>query len=88
MRPSLSIPGLVHGATMLVVGNLERSTRYYTDLLGFIILEQSPHLALLECGSLLLYLVTHSDPTPDKPTITLALTNTNQTTSVNLVLRV
>jgi hypothetical protein len=73
---------------MLVVADVGRSAAFYRDRLGFEVREQQPDLALLALGPMLLYLVTHSDPTPDKPGVTLACINDPQRTSVNLVFRV
>jgi catechol 2,3-dioxygenase-like lactoylglutathione lyase family enzyme len=73
---------------MLVVADVGRSAAFYRDRLGFEVREQQPDLALLALGPMLLYLVTHSDPTPDKPGVTLACTNGADRTGVNLVFRV
>lgn len=79
---------LVHTATMLVTNELDRSVAYYRDQFGFSIQYHEESIALLELGPMLLYLVTESPPTPDKPSVTLANTNTETRTSVNLVFRV
>jgi catechol 2,3-dioxygenase-like lactoylglutathione lyase family enzyme len=78
----------LHVATMLVVADLDRSVAFYRDRLGFAVREQHADLALFALGPMLLYLVTHSPPTPDKPGVTLTCTNANDRTAVNLVFRV
>jgi catechol 2,3-dioxygenase-like lactoylglutathione lyase family enzyme len=78
----------IHIATMLVVADLDRSAAFYRDRLGFEIREQQPGLILLASGEMLLYLIAHSEPTPDKPGVTLTGTNESDRTSVNLVFRV
>jgi catechol 2,3-dioxygenase-like lactoylglutathione lyase family enzyme len=78
----------IHIATMLAVTDLDRSVAFYCDRLGFEVREQDSGIALLAQGSTLLYLVPSSDPTPDKPNVTLTCTNTPERTSVNLVFRV
>jgi catechol 2,3-dioxygenase-like lactoylglutathione lyase family enzyme len=72
---------------MLVVADLDRSTVFYRDRLGFEVRELQPGLVLLESEAMLLYLITHSEPTPDKPGVTLTSTNASDRTSVNLVFR-
>lgn len=79
---------IVHIATMLVVSDIERSANFYTQKFGFTIKEQQDGIILLESGTMLLYLIPKSLPTTDKPTVTLALTNGPDTTSVNIVFRV
>ncbi|GEM_PF-653000 len=79
---------LVHTATMLVVTDITESVAFYRDKLGFAVREHEPHIALLAGGSMLLYLIPESPPTPDKPSVTLGKTNTAERTSVNLVFRV
>jgi uncharacterized protein len=71
-----------------VTHDLERSVAFYRDRLGFAIQYQEEGIALLEMGSMLLYLIIESPPTSDKPLITLSNTNTEARTSVNLVFRV
>jgi catechol 2,3-dioxygenase-like lactoylglutathione lyase family enzyme len=73
---------------MLAVANVGRSVAFYRDLLGFTVQNEQPGLALLALGPALLYLVPHSEPTPDKPGVTLTCTNTAERTSVILVFRV
>jgi catechol 2,3-dioxygenase-like lactoylglutathione lyase family enzyme len=75
-------------ATMLVVDDMDRSISFYRDQLGFGVREQQPHIALLELGHTLLYLITESPPTPDKPALTLSNLNTPTQSSVVLVFRV
>ncbi len=79
---------LVHTATMLVVANIGESVDFYRDKLGFDVREQDAQIALLAREPMLLYLVTESLPTPDKPSVTLGITNTRERTPVNLVFRV
>lgn len=79
---------LVHIVTMLVVDDMNESTTFYCDKFGFDVREQEIGIALLERGGMLLYLVTESEPTIDKPNIILANMNTKDRTSVNLVFRV
>lgn len=84
----LSENSFIHAATMLAVGDIERSVEFYRDKIGFKVLEQQADYALLKLEYMLLYFVTESPPTPDKPSTTLAVTNTSERTSVNLVFRV
>lgn len=79
---------LIHIATMLVVADIARATAFYRDKFGFEVRDQQDYIALLERGSMLLYLITQSEPTSDKPAITLTNLNTPERTSVNLVFRV
>jgi len=79
---------LIHVATMLAVADLERSVAFYRDRLDFAVREASPDLALLARGPMLLYLVTESPPTPDKPGVTLAPPPLPDQTPVNIVFRV
>ena len=58
---------LVSLATMLCVGDVERSTAWYRDKLGFEVLKQEPEIALLRVDSGLVYLFAESAPTEDKP---------------------
>ena len=78
----------VHVATMLAVTDLGLSTAFYRDLLGFTVREEQEGIVLLALGPMLLYLVSPSPPTPDKPGVTLACTNRPDQTGVNLVFRV
>ena len=73
---------------MLVVTDIGESVAFYRDKLGFDVREQEAHIALLARDSMLLYLIPESPPTPDKPSVTLGITNTREQTSVNLVFRV
>jgi len=79
---------LVHISTMLVVDNMAESVAFYRDKFGFEVHQHESYVALLEHNGMLLYFVTESDPTPDKPDITLANTNAKGKTSVNIVFRV
>ena len=87
MTNSLS-NSLVHIATILVVDNMNESVTFYRDKFGFNVRKQETGVALLERNVMLLYLITESEPTVDKPNITLANMNTKDKTSVNLVFRV
>lgn len=69
-------------AVMIVVRDLQVSVTFYTQKLGFTLHDQQVHIAALSCGSLRLYLFTHSPPTPDKPTITLTNLNGPDTAPV------
>ena len=55
-------------STMLCVRDVERSTAWYRDKLGFEVLSAEPDIALLRLESGLLYLFAESPPTDDKPT--------------------
>jgi len=79
---------LVHTSTMLVVADIGESVAFYQNKLGFDVREHDAHIALLARDSMLLYLIPESPPTPDKPSVTLGITNTSERTSVNLVFRV
>ena len=78
----------VHVATMLAVADLDRSIAFYRDRLGFDVREQQSDIALLGHGTMLLYLVTDSPPTPDKADVWLSPPAKGDRTSVNLVFRV
>jgi catechol 2,3-dioxygenase-like lactoylglutathione lyase family enzyme len=73
---------------MLAVADIPRSIQFYKDSFGFSVLIEEPYYALLSLGSLWLYVVTESPPTPDKPTVTLGTTGTNERTSANIVFHV
>jgi catechol 2,3-dioxygenase-like lactoylglutathione lyase family enzyme len=75
-------------APMLVVASIEPSVAFYRDKFGFSVLMADESIALLERDAFKLYLVTHSPPTPDKPTITLINRNECGQTPVNLVFNV
>lgn len=75
-------------AIMLAVADIPRSTRFYREKLGFSLLIEEPYYALLSLGSLWLYLVTESPPTPDKPGVTIAVTGSRERTAANLVFHV
>jgi catechol 2,3-dioxygenase-like lactoylglutathione lyase family enzyme len=79
---------VVHVATMLAVVDIERSVAFYRDRLGFEVEEHTPDLALLRHGTMLLYLVTDSPPTPDKPGVWLSPPSHESQTPINLVFRV
>lgn len=63
---------LVSLATMLCVSDVERSTCWYRDKLGFDVVTQEPDIALLRIDSGLVYLFAESEPTDDKPSVHLA----------------
>ena len=76
---------LVSLATMLCVSDVERSTAWYRDKLGFEVVKyEPPDIALLRIDSGLVYLFAESEPTEDKPSVHLA----PQPGSVILVLTV
>lgn len=75
---------LLGAATMIVVDDLGASVRFYRDKLGFEVVEEYETIVALSRGPMLLQLFTHSPPTPDKPKLTLANTNTADATSVVL----
>ncbi len=60
----------MHASTLFVC-LLHASAKRATQKLGFTLHDKQAHIAVVSCGSLRLYLFTHSLPTPDKPTITL-----------------
>ncbi len=58
---------------ILVVSDLARSRRWYTDVLGAqLYREYGGTSAVLQFGGAWLLLVTGGEPTPDKPDVTLA----------------
>jgi catechol 2,3-dioxygenase-like lactoylglutathione lyase family enzyme len=58
---------------ILVVSDLARSRRWYTDVLGAqLYREYGGTSAVLQFGGTWLLLVTGGEPTPDKPDVTLA----------------
>jgi catechol 2,3-dioxygenase-like lactoylglutathione lyase family enzyme len=73
-------------ATMLCVRDLDGSTAFYRDRLGFDLVHAEPHVALLRRGPGVLYLFTESPPTDDKPTVHLAPPVDRARPSVVLVL--
>jgi catechol 2,3-dioxygenase-like lactoylglutathione lyase family enzyme len=73
---------------MFAITDLDRSIAFYRDRLGFEVREEIPGLALLRHGPTLLYLVTDSPPTPDKPGVWLSPLAGGDRTPVNLVFRV
>src|SRR4029077_12512493 len=75
---------LILTATMLVVDDLAASVEFYRDKLGFEVVEEYETIVALSRGPMLLQLFTHSPPTPDKPSITLANLSTRDATSVVL----
>jgi catechol 2,3-dioxygenase-like lactoylglutathione lyase family enzyme len=58
---------LVSLATMLCVADVERSTAWYRDKLGFEVVNREPEIALLRIDSGFVYLFAESAPTEDKP---------------------
>lgn len=81
---------IVHVSTMLAVSDIRRSVAYYREKFGFAPRDEydMAHIALLERGNLLLYLVSESPPTADKPTVTLIAPDTPDRTPIALVFRV
>lgn len=58
---------------ILVVSDLERSRRWYTDVLGATLYrEYGGSSVVLQFNEAWLLIVTGGDPTPDKPSVTLA----------------
>ena len=58
--------------TILVVADVDRSRRWYTDVLGAeLYREYGGTSAVLSFNGAWLLLMTGGDPTPDKPTVTL-----------------
>lgn len=78
----------VHVATMLAVADMDRSIAFYRDRFGFELRDAQPGIALLAHGAALLYLVTDSPPTDDKPGVWLSPPRDAHRTPVNLVFRV
>ena len=76
---------VTHTAPMLVVDDLEASVQFYREKFGFDIQERTPSLVLLSSKTMLLYLITESPPTDDKPNMLLTNTNRNDATAVILV---
>jgi len=62
---------LVSLSTMLCVSDVERSTEWYRDKLGFEVVNQEPEIALLRIDSGFVYLFAESEPTEDKPSVQL-----------------
>lgn len=79
---------LTHFSTMIVVGDLDRSERFYSRHFGFSKAQHLPHLRLLSRDGVSLYLVTESPPTGDKPGVTLAPPADARRPSVNLIFHV
>src|SRR5213078_1601468 len=59
-------------APLLVVGDLSRSLAFYENVLGAARVVASESYAKLSLGGGELHLTTRSEPTPDKPGVTLA----------------
>ena len=68
-RPLPSEPAV---APLLVVSDLARSLRFYIDVVGAVPVTTGESYARLSLGRGVLHLVTRSEPTPDKPGVTLA----------------
>jgi catechol 2,3-dioxygenase-like lactoylglutathione lyase family enzyme len=62
---------LLRGVLMLAVSDVERSLRFYCDVIGFEQLDY-PDIPLLRLGNLQLFLVEHSPPARNRPGIALA----------------
>ena len=74
---------------LLVVENLERARRFYTDVLGATLFrEYGGTSAVLQFQGSWLLLVTGGDPTPDKPGVTFAPPSDSTRVSHQLTLRV
>jgi catechol 2,3-dioxygenase-like lactoylglutathione lyase family enzyme len=87
-RYAMSDLSLVHVATMLVARDLTEAVAFYRDHLQFTVVEQSEGIVLLRQETMLLYLISQSPPTPDKPAVTLEPMSTPEHTCVTLVFRV
>jgi catechol 2,3-dioxygenase-like lactoylglutathione lyase family enzyme len=75
-------------STMLVVSDLVKSERFYTNYLGFETVESIQGLRRLKREHFYLYLITFSPPTSDRPDVSLEMLNHTEKTNVNLVFRV
>jgi len=73
---------------MLVVSDIEKSEKFYKEILGFETIESIEQLRRLKREGFYLYLVVFSPPTNDKPNIALATLNQSDKTNVNLIFRV
>lgn len=63
---------LVSLSTMLCVRDVDLSTDWYRDKLGFEVVDRHPEIALLRLDSSFVYLFAESPPTDDKPSVHLA----------------
>lgn len=63
---------LVSLSTMLCVSDVEHSTAWYRDKLGFEVVKQEPEISLVRLDSGYVYLFAESPPTEDKPSVHLA----------------
>lgn len=79
---------LVGVRTMLVVADIGRSVDFYTNGLGFSVRWRQEHIALLEHGSMLLYLAAQGPPTVDKPGVSLSPPNDPARTSALIIFEV
>ena len=59
-NPSLQVGGIDH--VVLHVSDLDRSRRFYTELLGFDIAHEFPGHLFLRCGDQMVGLFTNDDP--------------------------
>lgn len=74
---------------LLVVRDIERSTRFYRDVLGATLhREYGGTSSVLRFQGTWLLLVTGGGPTPDKPTVTFAPPADRETVSHQLTIRV
>jgi catechol 2,3-dioxygenase-like lactoylglutathione lyase family enzyme len=86
--PSVLEAQLVRFAPMLVVRDPDASAAFYESRFGFELIESVDGLRLLRLGSVHLYLIPQSPPSPDKPHVTLAPMSSAARPPVNLVFRV
>lgn len=76
-------------SVLLVVGDLDRSRRFYRDVLGATVYrEYGGTTSVMNFQGAWLLLVTGGGPTPDKPMITFAPPPDPDTVSVQLTIRV
>lgn len=76
-------------SVLLVVGDLDRSRRFYRDVLGATVYrEYGGTTSVMNFQGAWLLLVTGGGPTPDKPTITFAPPPDPDTVSIQLTIRV
>ena len=88
MSGSFPVEG-VELTLLLVVSDVDRSTRFYTDVLGASLYRQyGGDSAVLSFQGTWLLLVTGGGPTPGKPTVTFAAPTDPDTVSHQLTMRV
>ncbi|MDX1647186.1 MAG: VOC family protein [Longimicrobiales bacterium] len=88
MRSGFPVEG-VELTLLLVVSDVERSRRFYTDVLGATLYrEYGGTSAVLQFQGTWILLVTGGDPTPGKPTVTFAAPRDPDVVSHQLTIRV